>query len=175
MNRDDVLRLALATMERIAVLVPRDDPQVGDAINALRTALAEAEAEDAKIRLVYTCILCGTSDKPCKHGSRNVTAGDAKELCGSVRVEAEEPVMARLTIAEAHEIFAKSLNAAHSPPCLPRREPLTDEQINVVTAAARDALMDHVYEHGTVAEGQQRFIRQIARAVERAHGIGGDE
>lgn len=88
--------------------------------------------------------------------------------------EAEEPVAARrLSIAEAHEIFAKSCEAAFGSP--PRREPLTEEEITVVTAAARDALMDHVYEHGTVAEGQQRFIRQIARAIERAHGIGGDE
>ena len=47
-------------------------------------------------------------------------------------------------------------------------QPLGDDDIDIITSEARDALMDHVYEHGTTCEGQQRFIRQMARAVERA-------
>lgn len=43
---------------------------------------------------------------------------------------------------------------------------LTDEEIDIETAESHDSLMDFVYEHGTVSEGQQRFIRKIARAIE---------
>ena len=59
---------------------------------------------------------------------------------------------------------------AHPSPA--QREPLSNVEIDAATAVARDALMDHVAEYGTIAEGQQRHIRDIARAIERAHGIG---
>ena len=52
-----------------------------------------------------------------------------------------------------------------------QRESLSDVEIDAATAVARDALMDHVAEYGTIAEGQQRHIRDIARAIERAYGI----
>ncbi len=45
-------------------------------------------------------------------------------------------------------------------------QPLADDDIDILTAKSRDDLMDYIYEYGTTSEGQQRFIRQIARAVE---------
>lgn len=54
------------------------------------------------------------------------------------------------------------------------REPLTDAEMDAAIADARDALLDHVYEHGTVAEGTVRLARNIGRAVEHAHRIGSE-
>ncbi len=53
----------------------------------------------------------------------------------------------------------------------PQRKPLTEEEIDVTTAQERDALLDHIYEYGTAAEGVLERIRKLCRAVERAHGI----
>ncbi|MFN8776141.1 MAG: hypothetical protein ACK5XV_05170 [Flavobacteriales bacterium] len=53
----------------------------------------------------------------------------------------------------------------------PPRHPLTDEEIDKAIAQERDALLDHVYEYGTTAEGVLRRVRRLARAVEAAHGI----
>lgn len=47
----------------------------------------------------------------------------------------------------------------------PAAQPLSDEQIDAATASARDALLDHIYEYGTAAEGMQRRVRAIARAA----------
>ena len=55
----------------------------------------------------------------------------------------------------------------------PQRKPLTEEEIDVATAQERDALLDHIYEYGTAAEGVLERIRKLCRAVERAYGIGG--
>ena len=53
----------------------------------------------------------------------------------------------------------------------PQRKPLTEEEIDAATAQERDALLDHIYEYGTAAEGVLERIRKLCRAVERAHGI----
>jgi len=55
----------------------------------------------------------------------------------------------------------------------PQRVPLSDDVIDAITTLPRDALMNHIREHGTAAEGQQKFIRKIARAIERMHRITG--
>ena len=52
-----------------------------------------------------------------------------------------------------------------------QRKPLTEEEIDAATAKERDALLDHIYEYGTAAEGVLERIRKLCRAVERAHGI----
>lgn len=44
-------------------------------------------------------------------------------------------------------------------------ERLTDEQIDSATAKERDALLDHIYEYGTAAEGILERIRKLARAA----------
>jgi hypothetical protein len=49
----------------------------------------------------------------------------------------------------------------------PQRPRLTDEEIDKATAQERDALLDHIYEYGTAAEGVLERIRRLARAVER--------
>ena len=49
----------------------------------------------------------------------------------------------------------------------PQRPPLTDEEIDKATAQERDALLDHIYEHGTTAGGVLRRIRRLCRAIER--------
>ena len=49
----------------------------------------------------------------------------------------------------------------------PQRPPLTDEEIDKAVAQERDALLDHIYEYGTLAEGVLERIRRLARAVER--------
>jgi hypothetical protein len=53
----------------------------------------------------------------------------------------------------------------------PQRKPLTEEEIDAATAQERDALLDHIYEYGTAAEGVLERIRKLCRATERAHGI----
>ena len=57
----------------------------------------------------------------------------------------------------------------------PQRKPLTEEEIDAATAQERDALLDHIYEYGTAAEGVLERIRKLCRAVERARGIGGQD
>lgn len=42
---------------------------------------------------------------------------------------------------------------------------LTDEQIDRAVAAERDALLDHIYEHNTAAEGVIERVRKLARAA----------
>ncbi|MFE8033808.1 hypothetical protein [Thiohalocapsa marina] len=54
-------------------------------------------------------------------------------------------------------------------------EPMTDEEIDAVTADARDELLDYIYEYGTSAEGVLSRVRRIARDAEHHHGITGDE
>ena len=54
----------------------------------------------------------------------------------------------------------------------PKAEPLTDEEIDNTTRKQVDDLLDHIYEYGTAAEGIDYRVRAIARAIERAHGIG---
>jgi hypothetical protein len=52
----------------------------------------------------------------------------------------------------------------------PVAQPLTDEQIDRAVAAERDALLDHIYEHGTAAEGVIERVRKLARAAIEATG-----
>jgi hypothetical protein len=47
----------------------------------------------------------------------------------------------------------------------PQRKPLTDEEIDAATAQERDALLDHIYEYGTAAEGVLERIRKLCRAA----------
>lgn len=47
----------------------------------------------------------------------------------------------------------------------PSDQPLSDEQIDAAVAAARDELLDHIYEYGTTSEGVLRLVRRIARAA----------
>ena len=65
--------------------------------------------------------------------------------------------------------------AAPEAPQPAKREPLTDEQIDAAARGAVDDVLDHIYEYGTAAEGVIERIRKIARAIERAHGIGEHE
>ena len=71
-------------------------------------------------------------------------------------------------IESARGAFEQALKAYTAPP---QRKPLTDEEIDRATAQARDALLDHIYEYGTAAEGVLERIRKLCRAVERAHDI----
>lgn len=57
-------------------------------------------------------------------------------------------------------------NPAHS-----TRAPLTDAEIDKAISTSRDALLDHIFEHGTTAEGIASRFREVARAIEAAHGI----
>ena len=59
-------------------------------------------------------------------------------------------------------------HAAHPP-----RAPLTSAEIDKAISTSRDALLDHIFEHGTTAEGIASRFREVARAVEAAHGIRG--
>ncbi len=69
------------------------------------------------------------------------------------------------TLAEIGESApAGTWDAAVAPPA---RQPLTDEEIDKATAQERDALLDHIYEYGTAAEGVLERARKLCRAVER--------
>jgi hypothetical protein len=74
-----------------------------------------------------------------------------------------------------------ALAAAPAAPAAESPEPqpltmLTDEQIDAATSTARDSLLDHIYEYGTVAEGTMPRARNLARAAIaefcRINGIG---
>lgn len=69
-------------------------------------------------------------------------------------------------------VWRAMLAAAPEPPA---QEPMTYEEIDGTTRAATNAMLDYIYEYGTSAEGSQRFIRQIARAIEAHYGIGKGE
>ena len=47
----------------------------------------------------------------------------------------------------------------------PQRLPLTEQEIDAATAQERDALLDHIYEYGTAAEGVLERIRKLCRAA----------
>jgi len=68
-------------------------------------------------------------------------------------------------------LFAGSPSIAVYTAPQPRRR-LTDEEIDNTTRKQVDDLLDHIYEYGTAAEGIIERVRAIARAIERAHGIG---
>lgn len=52
-------------------------------------------------------------------------------------------------------------------PSLPQAV-LTDAEIDEAISKSFDALMDHIYEYGTTAEGATRLARKIGRAAESA-------
>jgi hypothetical protein len=58
--------------------------------------------------------------------------------------------------------FIPSMKAYAAPP---QRKPLTEEEIDAATAQERDALLDHIYEYGTAAEGVLERIRKLCRAA----------
>ena len=64
------------------------------------------------------------------------------------------------------EDIADAILAAHPP-----RAPLTAAEIDKAISTSRDALLDHIFEHGTTAEGIASRFREVARAIEAAHGI----
>lgn len=64
------------------------------------------------------------------------------------------------------EEIADAILAAHPP-----RAPLTAAEIDKAISTSRDALLDHIFEHGTTAEGIASRFREVARAIEAAHGI----
>ena len=53
----------------------------------------------------------------------------------------------------------------------PKRQPLTDEQIDNLGRKEKDALLDFIYENGTASEGSDYFFKKYARSIEAAHGI----
>jgi hypothetical protein len=61
------------------------------------------------------------------------------------------------------QVFGDCVQAAHALP----QQGLTDERIDQVSAIARDALLDFIYENGTASEGVRPLVRGIARAIER--------
>jgi hypothetical protein len=66
-------------------------------------------------------------------------------------------------------LIDESIHATRQPlyTAPPQRPPLTDEEIDKATAQERDALLDHIYEYGTAAEGVLERIRKLCRAIER--------
>jgi len=112
-----------------------------EAIEALRAALEQPEQEP--VAYLYHDAQSAHDANPLLHSTLLVMATERRPECRN-----ETPLY------------------THPP----RREwrGLEDYEIDIETAESRDSLMDFVYEHGTVSEGQQRFIRKIARAIEAA-------
>ena len=76
------------------------------------------------------------------------------------------------TMRHAREGGGASLSSVRSytvplGPIRAQRPPLTDEEIDKATAQERDALLDHIYEYGSTAEGVLERIRKLCRAIER--------
>ena len=102
-------------------------------------------------------------------------------MLGAALAEPDHIPDAGKMVAEPCEMGAMCLNCQPRGPngeCpdapQPRRR-LTDEEIDNTTRKQVDDLLDHIYEYGTAAEGIIERVRAIARAIERAHGIGEHE
>jgi len=140
---------ALSALEYTAYGERPPAPEVRDALTALRTALAEEP--DAS----------GLYHRPVHKDSPNARPAFA------VRAEAEEPV-AWMKIEdpwggnEAHFSRDEQVGwtALYTHP--PRREPLTEEGVR------------RLYREAWTPESEANEVLAFARAIERAHGIGGE-
>ena len=156
-----VVEQALETLERIDqadndcdFLNPSQCYQLDEAMIALRAALTEqpAEQEPVAAQHRFRHSQKGTPDwsvwQPCKVAQRPAWEVDS----------------------QGYEVEYRALYTAPQP-----RRRLTDEDIDNTTRKQVDDLLDHIYEYGTAAEGIDYRVRAIARAIERAHGIGEHE
>ena len=168
-------------------------PKTAAAITALRAALAEQPAEQ------------GDDFSQCKPPMRHIPGVRVDLLRKAAAPEApqptkpaeQEPVAAQHRFrhsqkgtpdwsvwqpckvaqrpawevdSQGYEVEYRALYTAPQP-----RRRLTDEEIDNTTRKQVDDLLDHIYEYGTAAEGIDYRVRAIARAIERAHGIGGQK
>lgn len=130
-----------------------------DAINALRAALSEPLA-----------LVCEAALKPAASEVSGSTPEPVAHLWQHSETGRTRVVMPdQIITADATWLVVGPLYAH------PQRQPLSDAEIDSSVAAARDALLDHIYEHGTTAEGVMQRVRNIARAIEKAHGISGEQ
>ena len=153
MNDRKVMQQALEALEYLAA---RPDYETGKAITALRARLAEPQT--------------------CKPG---------------LQVEGAEPVawmlalpdgrLERMSVTsfddEAEEMLARSIAGCAMVPLYtapPQRKPLTDEEILEAVGWERAEMYMKLMPNFPVEEAKKETIKN-ARAIERAHGIGGDE
>jgi hypothetical protein len=128
------------------------------------------------------------TEPACKCSLRTRLAGDGCEVCNpklaaELRQQPEpvqEPVEwwkrhgdGSVELNEARTVIAEDAIATGRRPLIfgdaapPQRPPLTEEEIDKAVAQERDALLDHIYEYGTLAEGVLERIRKLCRAIER--------
>ena len=166
MNLKQAAQQALEALDQInSPLSFREVSRVGVALSALRAALAE----DAMQRLAdeQQMIERGTkawADVPDATAWVNEMRGNVPAPTSQDSRQVE-PV-AWLTRDEQDGLwhptaFKKTVDDRPLYLAPPKREPLTDEEI-AVTAAACNSL-------------ESEFLVDFARAIERAHGIGGEE
>lgn len=86
---------------------------------------------------------------------------------GCANADAAEPV--GYFSINAYGLWEENENGYGNPlyTAPPQRPLLTDEEIDKATTEARDALLDHIYEYGTTAEGILERVRKLSRAIER--------
>jgi len=120
------------------------DPKVDTAITALRTAIAEADKHEAWEP-------SDTSYRPGGLPQDFIAEAEKQEPVGTVKDLLTSAAWERLDVVGSTKVYLGALPAA-------QRQPLTDEQIDAVCAPLGFA---------------QLSPREVARAIEAAHGIGG--
>ena len=159
MNLREAAQQALEAMACMRDMVAHPDNLqfIDNAITALRTALAEPETEAETYKRLYE--LRGKAlERPCSHCGYK----PEKIYPMEQRTEPEqEPVAWKDTTYGNlhHQNFGGCIPLYTHPP---QRKPLTDEEIVDLWA---DVSIDY---------DDQINIIEMARAIERAHGIGGE-
>lgn len=145
MTKDEALKMALEALEKLAKLGNGDTygNSIGnviaqDAITAVKEAkeaLAHPEQEPAAWMTDY----------------RNIM--HAKEYSEWLRFDG----------GKGCERFSDYVIPLYTSP--PKRQPLTDEQIDNLGRKEKDALLDFIYENGTASEGSDYFFKKYARVI----------
>ena len=65
----------------------------------------------------------------------------------------------------SHELITKTYEAMEAADAAPQQPAATSETVNVIGMPEFDGLLDHIYEHGTAAEGVIEKANAFARAV----------
>lgn len=105
-----------------------------------QAALAQVREALHGLAPTHRCPACGAFWRQCDDASWNLRSASCCGLCDAGRVE---------LVCWLDE---------------PKREPLSDEQIEA-QIEARDALLDFISENGTASEGVQHYLDRYVRAA----------
>ena len=150
-------REALDALEGIhpGNMTPMAEQAWNKAINAIREALAEPEPWTPEF-WPGDVLICKEDDS--KVTVVNGNRGSLQLMNGKIAIAWSDTVGGEYTIEQIKEMFYHAEKPEQDAP--PARKPLTDEQISAIVQSMSAYTWD---------------AHMLARAIERAHGIGGEE